>query len=249
MSNHPVTIPTPDAPFISLYPTHRITAKFDQLEAMLEHDYRLSESPRTRPIRGLTSRRLLALGHEWADLTRYSEMDMKALRDYDLVLLAQSQGAGVYPWVPTHPIVAPPAPEQREALLQQLKPKIQKWDARCAAEEAWRCVDEESGNPSACQSKDGVHTQCALVAVTESTQKDRSAKDGACVAGRQRRKGSPTDDAKPSAVTAPENPRKRRLQGLSSTSQKKQCLVHEMEKGRSTFYSPDHLMLSLRIHL
>ncbi|KAJ7472131.1 hypothetical protein FB451DRAFT_1471379 [Mycena latifolia] len=219
MSNHPVQVPTPDAPFVPLYPTHRITSKFHQRDAMLEHDYRLSEDPRTRPIRGITSRRLLALGPGWVDLSRYAQMDINALWEYDCILFEQSQDTGVYPWVPAYEVFTPPTLEEREAWRQYYEQPMQRRDARWAAEEKRHEMTEASHErkESSChlesgRSLDDQENVCSPTALRYGKKRARennSAEEGTG-ARPKRQRISRTLAAKASAVTGPSKPRKKR---------------------------------------
>ncbi|KAJ6632117.1 hypothetical protein B0H10DRAFT_1976128 [Mycena sp. CBHHK59/15] len=114
----PVVVPT-DTPFERIYPTHRITARFDPVAGVREHDFRLSQYPRTYPIRGRTTRRLLTLAPGWVDLSQYTEADFDELRRYDAILLRQSlTEEGVYPWVTIGGWSDPPTAEDRASMQE-----------------------------------------------------------------------------------------------------------------------------------
>ncbi|KAJ6541998.1 hypothetical protein DFH09DRAFT_1282697 [Mycena vulgaris] len=183
MSDQPVVIPTPDSPFVPLYPTHRITGKFNQRGAMIEHDYRLSQTHRTRPIRGLTSRRLLSLGPGWVDFERYTQMDIDALARYDNMLFSQNLTGGVYPWVPMHQTLTPPAREERDACLQHYVESKQRQDARLAEKRREREKrHEREGKSRQIENKsrgpdDGSGQELARSSLTVPTRKKRGRDD------------------------------------------------------------------------
>ncbi|KAJ7720919.1 hypothetical protein B0H16DRAFT_1474162 [Mycena metata] len=92
-------VPTPEKPFVPLYQTHRIPAFFNQAASLALVYYRLSENPRTVPIHGLITRRLLTLSPEMVDLSQYHKMDLEELRRYDRSIVWQLQhGIEPYPW-------------------------------------------------------------------------------------------------------------------------------------------------------
>ncbi|KAJ7734774.1 hypothetical protein DFH07DRAFT_119993 [Mycena maculata] len=96
-------IPTPEKPYIPVYETHRIPGWWDQAAAIAEHDYRLSENPRTVPIMGITTRRLLTLSPNLVDLSRYDPMDFEELRRYDRRIVCMlMNGFEPRPWRAIH---------------------------------------------------------------------------------------------------------------------------------------------------
>ncbi|KAJ7178160.1 hypothetical protein C8R46DRAFT_1075996 [Mycena filopes] len=91
--------PTPEKPFSPLYDTHRIPTPFNQPFAVAVVIYRLAENPRTVPIHGSITRRLLTLSPDMIDLSQYAEMDLEELRRYDRSIVWQLQhGIEPYPW-------------------------------------------------------------------------------------------------------------------------------------------------------
>ncbi|KAK7042545.1 hypothetical protein R3P38DRAFT_2891109 [Favolaschia claudopus] len=107
---HPALRPIPRPPllpcstpnqFVPVYPTHRIPVEFHVLSAIAQVHTRLAETPRTVPIRGTTTRRLLTLGPGLVDLSQYHEMDLEELRRYDrLIIWSLMHGIDPYPWYP-----------------------------------------------------------------------------------------------------------------------------------------------------
>ncbi|KAJ6565485.1 hypothetical protein DFH09DRAFT_466615 [Mycena vulgaris] len=123
-------VPTPEKPYQPVYETHRIPGWFEQSSALTEHDYRLSQNPRTLPIRGLTSRRLLTLSPHLVDLARYDEIDLEELRRYDRRVVWQlMQGIEPYPWRAVHPVNWVPSAETRQKIFELGKEMAPRWDA------------------------------------------------------------------------------------------------------------------------
>ncbi|KAJ7868484.1 hypothetical protein B0H13DRAFT_1057182 [Mycena leptocephala] len=95
----PFEVPTLEKPYHPVYETHRIPGAFNPPGALLSIQYRLSQNPRTVPIRGLVTRRLLTLSPHLVDLSRYHEMDLEELRRYDRCIVWQlMNGIEPYPW-------------------------------------------------------------------------------------------------------------------------------------------------------
>ncbi|KAJ7030637.1 hypothetical protein C8F04DRAFT_1113107 [Mycena alexandri] len=113
-------VPTPEKPFLPLYQTHRIPTFFNQAMSLALVYYRLSESPRTVPIRGLITRRLLTLSPEMIDLSQYHEMDLEELRRYDRSIVWQLQhGIEPYPWYTDVDPAWVPNAKQRQVFIAQ----------------------------------------------------------------------------------------------------------------------------------
>ncbi|KAJ7439472.1 hypothetical protein FB451DRAFT_147158 [Mycena latifolia] len=125
----PVEVPTPDKPYRPTYETHRIPGWFEQSSAIMEHDGRLAESPRTVPIRGITTRRLLTLSPDLVDLARYDEMDLEELRRYDRRLVWQlMNGIEPYPWRAIHGSNWVPSRDTRKQMSEVASNYLEKWD-------------------------------------------------------------------------------------------------------------------------
>lgn len=111
-------VPTTDEPYSPVYETHRIPGWFDQPAALGEHDFRLSQNPRSMPIRGLTTRRLLTLSPHLVDLERYDEIDLEELRRYDRTIIFHlMHGIEPYPWRAVHHPTWTPTAESRQKML------------------------------------------------------------------------------------------------------------------------------------
>ncbi|KAJ7151339.1 hypothetical protein C8R43DRAFT_1004866 [Mycena crocata] len=121
--------PTPENPYIPVYPTHRIPGWFEQSCALSEVEYRLSQTPRTYPICGSVTRRLLTLSPDLVDLTRYAEMDLEELRRYDRGIIWQGlNGIEPYPWRALHHPAWCPSPENRKLILEKSASAFQAYD-------------------------------------------------------------------------------------------------------------------------
>ncbi|KAF8208082.1 hypothetical protein K438DRAFT_2012919 [Mycena galopus ATCC 62051] len=95
----PLKAPTPEAPYCPIYENHRIPVPFPVFNAVVQVNCRLAQKPRTVPIRGMITRRLLTLGPHLVDLSRYHEMDLEELRRYDRRIVWQlMHGIEPYPW-------------------------------------------------------------------------------------------------------------------------------------------------------
>ncbi|KAJ7130398.1 hypothetical protein C8R44DRAFT_731924 [Mycena epipterygia] len=115
-------VPTTDKPYSQVYETHRIPGWFDQAAALGEHDFRLSQNPRTMPIRGLTTRRLLTLSPHLVDLERYDEIDLEDLRRYDRsIVFHLMHGIEPYPWRAVHHPTWTPSAEDRQKMTTMAK--------------------------------------------------------------------------------------------------------------------------------
>ncbi|KAJ7982812.1 hypothetical protein DFH06DRAFT_1171662 [Mycena polygramma] len=94
-----VEVPTLEKPYCPIYATHRIPSAFEVVDAWQWVCYRLQESPRTVPIHGLYTRRLLTISPNLIDLSQYHEMDLEELRRYDRCIAWQlMNGIEPYPW-------------------------------------------------------------------------------------------------------------------------------------------------------
>ncbi|KAF7319630.1 Monocarboxylate transporter [Mycena chlorophos] len=115
---HPLLRPNTDPN----YETHRIPGLFSPIQAILEVEARLRQNPRTVPILGITTRRLLTLSPDLVDLSRYHEMDLEELRRYDRRMLFQVlNGIPPAPWKPLPANWVPtPARLQRAVHYDQL---------------------------------------------------------------------------------------------------------------------------------
>ncbi|KAJ6588183.1 hypothetical protein B0H19DRAFT_1098243 [Mycena capillaripes] len=95
----PWEAPTPEKPYVPIYETHRIPIEVNPVEYLLDVLHRLQQSPRTVPIRGEVTRRLLTNAPHLVDLSRYHEMDLEELRRYDRSIVWQlMNGIEPYPW-------------------------------------------------------------------------------------------------------------------------------------------------------
>ncbi|KAJ7507085.1 hypothetical protein B0H11DRAFT_1970169 [Mycena galericulata] len=111
--------PSPEKPYRRVYELHRIPSWFDQAGALLEVEYRLSQKPRTLPIHGQITRRLLTLSPHLIDVSRLDEMDLEELRRYDQRIVWQlANGIEPYPWRAVHHPNWTPSPANRELLLK-----------------------------------------------------------------------------------------------------------------------------------
>ncbi|KAJ7050189.1 hypothetical protein C8F01DRAFT_1375737 [Mycena amicta] len=110
----PDHIPTPkDHP---IYETHRIPGHFSPILGVIEVEARLGQDPRTVPILGITTRRLLTVSPDLVDLSRYHEMDLEELRRYDRRMLFQiMNGVEPPPWR-CFPLDWAPSAENRELM-------------------------------------------------------------------------------------------------------------------------------------
>lgn len=126
----PYPAPTPETPFCPVHATNRIPVPFSILGNLAQVACRLAQSPRTVPIRGMITRRLLTLSPHLVDLSQYHEMDLEELRRYDRRLVwGLLHGLEPYPWYPDrHPGYVPSA-KMREALLESQAPELARLDA------------------------------------------------------------------------------------------------------------------------
>ncbi|KAJ7172097.1 hypothetical protein C8R46DRAFT_138293 [Mycena filopes] len=111
-------VPTPQKPFSPFYETHRIPVPFDQGYVLAVVIYRLAENPRTVPIRGSFTRRLLTLSPDMIDLSQYAEMDLEELRRYDRSIVWRLQhGIEPHPWYTVADSAWVPNANERALLL------------------------------------------------------------------------------------------------------------------------------------
>ncbi|KAJ7700339.1 hypothetical protein B0H17DRAFT_1195753 [Mycena rosella] len=138
-------IPTLTRPYRAVYATHRIPSWFDQAAAVVEVEYRLSQNPRTVPIIGLTTRRLLTLSPDLVDLTRYAEMDLEELRRYDRRLVwGLLHGVEPYPWRAVHRRNWVPSAKTRAKMLKHLAGLWREGDASMQKEYLHRLLTERA---------------------------------------------------------------------------------------------------------
>jgi hypothetical protein len=103
--------------------------------AIGDHDFRLSNEPRTVPIPGKTLRRLLDLG--WVKMKeakeRWHKMDWDSLAEHD--------AKPVYPWIPVN--TPEPDEEQRKLLCKSREPYYLALSRACREEELYRQFEEQ----------------------------------------------------------------------------------------------------------
>ncbi|KAJ7201136.1 hypothetical protein GGX14DRAFT_465918 [Mycena pura] len=91
--------PSLDKSYQPVFAAHCIPTLFNPAIGVAEIDYRLSQTPRTVPIMGITTRRLLTLSPHLVDLARYHEMDLEELRRYDRrIVWRLMNDIEPYPW-------------------------------------------------------------------------------------------------------------------------------------------------------
>ncbi|KAF7293089.1 hypothetical protein MIND_01208300 [Mycena indigotica] len=112
----PHHVPSPQDPIY--YDTHRLPGHFSPILGVVEVEYRLSQQPRTVPILGLTTRRLLTISPDLVDLSRYQEMDLEELRRYDRRLLFQLMNGIKPPRWRCYPLGWAPTPENRAVMVK-----------------------------------------------------------------------------------------------------------------------------------
>ncbi|CAK5278652.1 unnamed protein product [Mycena citricolor] len=115
---------------VPMYETHRIPAPFSPVQIVMYIEGRLSQTPRTIPILGMYTRRLLSISPFLVDLSRYHEMDLEELRRYDARILRRAVEAGIepYPWkVVGVPHGWAPSPEWQDLLALVGRTDIEEW--------------------------------------------------------------------------------------------------------------------------